>query len=245
MNEISKETAPGEYREHAFTEEEFVLVKESERLEVQMQYPILGMRHAECDCLLRKSVYERLVLAASYLPEGMKLRIWDAWRPFALQRELYESYAAQLIREFNLEGLSEREKETRIATYVSLPVEDADFPPVHTTGGAVDVTLIDEKGQELDMGTAFDEFSEATETAFFENGSNPVVRDNRRLLYHVMKKAGFTNLPSEWWHYDFGERFWAFYKEQPAKYRGVFTREEIYEETDEKSRIQSGNTKKN
>ena len=44
---------------------------------------------------------------------------------------------------------------------------------------------------------------------------------------NVMTKAGFTNLPSEWWHYDYGDRFWAYYNKCSAIYEGVFTKEEI------------------
>lgn len=42
-----------------------------------------------------------------------------------------------------------------------------------------------------------------------------------------MNKAGFTNLPSEWWHYDYGEKFWAYYNNTPAIFEGVFNIEEI------------------
>ena len=62
---------------------------------------------------------------------------------------------------------------------------------------------------------------------FFENEKNEMVRENRRLLYNTMVGQGFTNLPSEWWHFDYGNRFWAFYKKKKAIYRGVFTKEEL------------------
>lgn len=102
-----------------------------------------------------------------------------------------------------------------------------DIPPVHTTGGAVDLTILDNYGRELDMGSFFDEFTDRTYTAYYENEKNVLVKNNRRLLYNIMTTVGFTNLPSEWWHYDYGDRFWAFYKKEPTLYRGVFTKAEL------------------
>lgn len=148
-----------------------------------------------------------------------------------LQHELYERYSKDIIRDFELEQCTDEQKELVIRRFVSDPVEDRDVPPVHTTGGAIDLTLLDESGSELEMGTGFDEFSDLTYTAAFENEKNRIVRDNRRLLYHIMTNAGFTNLPSEWWHYDYGDRFWAYYRQQPAIYNGVFSKEEMHEGT--------------
>ena len=79
------------------------------------------------------------------------------------------------------------------------------------------------------MGTGFDAFSKKTNTVYYE-GINNEIRNNRRLLYYTMIKAGFTNLPSEWWHYDYGDRFWAYYTKKPAIYRGVFLRSDLNEE---------------
>jgi len=209
----------------------FVEIRETELIKVAMQYPVMGMHHAEQGCFVRKKVYEMLLLAARMLPLGYQLKILDAWRPFALQQELYRTYSERIVKEFGSDGCSEEEKRNVIRKFVSEPVNDRDLPPVHTTGGAVDLTIIRKDGTELEMGTGFDAFTEKTYTSFFEKQEetpeNIVVRDNRRLLYHIMTEAGFTNLPSEWWHFDYGDRFWAFYNQKPALYRGAFTREEM------------------
>ncbi|MBQ4051251.1 MAG: hypothetical protein IJD13_06430, partial [Oscillospiraceae bacterium] len=44
---------------------------------------------------------------------------------------------------------------------------------------------------------------------FEEHDEDPEARDNRRLLYHVMIRAGFTNYDGEWWHFDYGNPLWA------------------------------------
>ncbi len=201
----------------------FVELKDKEPFFVQMQYPRLGMRYAESRCLIREELFERLLAAQNSLPGGIRLCIWDAWRPFLLQKELYEKYRQQIVSQFHLEKKTECEVENVVRRFVSPPADNPLLPPVHTTGGAVDLTLADQNGTPLPMGTEFDAFSDKTRTDYFEHSENdPDVRDRRRLLYSVMTGQGFTNLPSEWWHYDYGDRFWGYYKNQPAYFAGIF-----------------------
>lgn len=230
MKKIPEIQSPEIWRCSDFQHEELVEIRDSRQFSVCMQYPLLGMKNAEERCFVRRETALRLSRAAELLPAGYRLKILDAWRPFALQAELFDVYSEKIIRDFTLADLPEDERNAFIARFVSHPVEDRDIPPVHTTGGAVDLTIIDENGTDLPMGTAFDDFTEKTDTAWFEKGGDTAVRDNRRLLYHVMTEAGFTNLPSEWWHFDYGDRFWAYYTKSPTLYRGVFRREEFDEE---------------
>lgn len=72
------------------------------------------------------------------------------------------------------------------------------------------------------MGTLFDDFTDRAWSDHFENYEQAdEVKRNRRLLYNVMIGAGFTNLPSEWWNYDYGDKFWSYFTGHPAKYLGV------------------------
>ena len=197
--------------------------------DIKMQYPILGMKSAVTECFLRYEVYELLKKAAANLPEGYRFRIWDAWRPLSLQKELYEFYRKSLIDNFDLSALSEDEQNKFISKYIAIPSEDPSSPPAHTTGGAIDITLIDAQGNEVDMGTGFDDFSEKAATDYFETAElkNSVAGKNRRILKNAMTSAGFTNLPSEWWHYDYGNRNWASYSGNEVIYKGVFIQENL------------------
>ncbi len=227
MNPIPEIHDPERYTESSFADSEFVKLENDDCFDICMQYPILGMDNAECECFVRIEVYELLKKAAGNLPNGYRFRILDAWRPFALQKELYEDYSLAITDQFGLAEKTEADRNAFIRKFVSDPVYDKDVPPVHTTGGAVDITIIGPDGNGLDMGSGFDEFSDRTYTAFYEASDNENIKNNRRLLYNIMTGAGFTNLPSEWWHYDYGDRFWAYYNKRPALYRGVFTRNEI------------------
>ena len=227
MECIPKVNEPETYELSAFQKSRFIEIFSDDKFEICMQYPILQMKNAETHCYVREEMFEHLLKATELLPYGYKFKILDAWRPFALQKELYEVYTDKIVKMFHLENCSQQERDRVIKKFVSLPVEDRRIPPVHTTGGAIDLTIMDEDGRELNMGTDFDEFTDCTCVDFFEGTTDTEIRDNRRLLYHIMTKAGFTNLPSEWWHYDYGDRFWAYYTRQPAMYSGKFEKKEL------------------
>lgn len=192
---------------------------------VKPQYHEKGIVGALNDCYVRREVAIMLVEAARKLPNGYKLMIWDGWRPFSVQSQLYDAYVNQLSNdfpEFSEERLIESARQ-----FVSYPNEDEESPAPHFTGGAVDVTIVDPNGDQLQMGTEFDEFTNSAWTKYFEekNNNEELTEDeetfmkNRRLLQHIMTTSGFTNYPAEWWHFDHGNQWWAKQSNEPvAKY---------------------------
>lgn len=211
----------------SFADAPFVTLTEGGPIGVAMQYPRRGMENAEPSCFVRRAVFDRLLEAQSRLPGGYSLCVLDAWRPRALQLELYERYALQIVKTFHLEAAPEEVRREKIAAFVSFPSSDRARPPVHTTGGAVDVTLTDAGGAFLPMGTPFDDFTEKASVDYFERYPAAGITENRRILYAAMCAAGFTNLPSEWWHFDYGDAFWAYYTGQAVRYAGCFERSEL------------------
>jgi D-alanyl-D-alanine dipeptidase len=86
----------------------------------------------------------------------------------------------------------------------------------HQTGGAIDVTLCDSKGLELNMGTKYAEFTDKTRTYPLKDDKlliNESELKNRTILYNAITSTGLLNYPMEWWHYSFGDRAWAAYSE--------------------------------
>ena len=184
------------------------------------QYYFQGVAGAAPDCYLRESVLKKLIEAQKLLPEGMKFKIWDGYRPIVIQQRLWNFYRQDVKNKYP--ELSDEEIDFKTSFFVSKPSYDVKKPSLHNTGGAVDLTIIDSNGNELDMGTAFDDFSDrAWSNHFEEYEENIIARDNRRILYNAMINAGFTNLPSEWWHYDYGTKFWGYFTNQTALYEGI------------------------
>ncbi|WP_187774717.1 M15 family metallopeptidase [Billgrantia pellis] len=183
-------------------------------LKVFPAYARLGIPGAVPECFVREGVYKALLAAARALPEGLGLVVLDGWRPWRVQQYLFDTLHEAI--HLHHPDLGEEQLLERTREFVSLPSRDPTAPSPHLTGGAVDVTLCDADGLPLDMGTLFDEALPASHSDHFERLGSPSheqrrARDNRRLLYRVMTGQGFTNLPSEWWHYDLGDQLWAHY----------------------------------
>lgn len=187
---------------------------------VDSQYYRQGVPGAYLDCYVRESLISMLKKAEALLPDGLKLKIYDGYRPICIQQRLWNHYRQDIVNKYS--DLSDEEIDFKTSFFVSKPSYDVTKPSLHSTGGAVDLTIITDTGYELNMGTLFDDFTDRAWTDHFENyGQADEVKRNRRLLYYAMISAGFTNLPSEWWHYDYGDKFWSYFTGRPAKYFGV------------------------
>ena len=122
--------------------------------------------------------------------DDLSLLVLDAMRPQRVQEQLWAA----------LQG-------TDLLGYLAPPERGS----IHSFGMAVDITLIDRLGRELDMGTPFDDLSELSHPALEETMlargelSVPQVA-NRQLLRHAMHHGGWIGINSEWWHFDCGNR---------------------------------------
>lgn len=163
--------------------------------------------------LVRESVASMLKAVNNSLMDfGVELLVLDGFRPIALQQELWD-YFIKIAR-----GLMPEAQNDQLVAYVGqywsdprhYKEDDYRTWPTHNTGGAVDLTLQDKAtGQDLFMGSVFDDVDQISSTRYFEDLSMTSLsaieaRKNRRLLYHAMTSAGFYNYHHEWWHFDFG-----------------------------------------
>lgn len=116
--------------------------------------------------------------------------VLDALRPQRVQEQLWEA----------LQG-------TDLLGYLANPAGGS----IHSFGMALDLTLIDRHGCELDMGTPFDDLTAlshpALEDGFLASGKLTNVQlANRRLLRAAMQHGGWHGIHTEWWHFDCGDR---------------------------------------
>ncbi|MFF4796637.1 M15 family metallopeptidase [Streptomyces sp. NPDC001276] len=153
---------------------------------------------------LREGVVKRLVKAQELLPQGLRLLFVEGYRPPSLQRAYFEEYAGQL-QAIHADWSAEQ-IHSAASRYVSPP----DIAP-HSAGAAVDLTLADAEGRELDLGTRMNADPEESEGACYTHAANisTEARANRKLLGSVLTAAGLVNYPTEWWHWSFGDRYWA------------------------------------
>ena len=129
------------------------------------------------ECFLRLKTVNALIDAnKKFLEKGYKIKIFDCYRPLDIQKKMWKIVSNP--------------------KYVADPAKGS----IHNRGGAVDITLIDSLGKELDMGTPFDFFGiEASHN--YPNVSDNV-KQNRILLKTIMTSSGFNSFDSEWWHYN-------------------------------------------
>lgn len=133
-----------------------------------------------CDqCLIRKEVADALKQANDNLSRrGLRIKFFDCYRPLDIQKQMWDIHPD--------------------ANYVANPHKTGS---IHNRGGAVDITLVNLDGQELDMGTAFDHFGKEAHHAY--TSLPDTVLSNRHLLKKTMEAYGFSSIASEWWHYNY------------------------------------------
>jgi len=170
------------------------------------RYFAMGLPGALPGCWLREGLAERVMRAAESLPGDLVLRVWDGWRSSETQSALFEAYVEDLAAQYPHLGRPELEQVAR--PYVTPPDPGHHAPPPHLTGGAVDLTIARADGTELDLGTGFDAFVPEAGAAALEDIDVPA-RSHRRLLFHALTAQGLTAYVEEWWHFDFGDQFWA------------------------------------
>ena len=151
---------------------------------------VLDLRYATADNFLRRKVYPdgarcllrpvtaaKLEEAARSLRErGFRIRLYDCFRPRSVQWEMWRILPRP--------------------GYVADPRKGSH----HNRGVAVDLTLADRDGREVEMPTAFDTFTRAAHHAY--SGGSSTARRHREILLRAMEQAGFRRNAMEWWHYD-------------------------------------------
>lgn len=130
------------------------------------------------ECYLRKSTAEALVKANEAFKQlGYRIKLFDCYRPLSVQKKMWKI----------LPGTH----------YVANPAKGSK----HNRGAAVDLTLVDAQGKELNMGTPFDFFGKEAHHTYTEYPKE--VLENRKLLKETLDKFNFKSIYSEWWHYEY------------------------------------------
>lgn len=150
---------------------------------------VFDMKYATTDNFLKKKVYPcdecylrvktvKALLQAnkSFLEKGFRIKIYDCYRPRSIQKKMW--------------------KIVPDADYVANPKKGS----IHNRGGAVDISLVNSNGIELDMGTKFDFFGKEASHNYLQLTEE--ILANRKLLKGIMLQHNFKSFDSEWWHYN-------------------------------------------
>jgi len=133
--------------------------------------------YRQARCLLRPNVADELSRVQTDLEaQGLSLKAYDCYRPLSVQKLMWKIMPDD--------------------RYVANPARGSR----HNRGSAVDVTLVDKSGKELEMPTGFDDFSDRAHRDY--NNISKSAQENRQKLEVAMAKQGFVPLQTEWWHFD-------------------------------------------
>ncbi|MFJ8181065.1 M15 family metallopeptidase [Streptomyces sp. NPDC094469] len=159
---------------------------------------------------VREGVLARLHHARSLLPAGIDLLFIEGYRPPSLQRRYFTEYRDELAAA--QPGWTAERLHEAASRYVSPP----EIAP-HSAGAAVDVTLVDQDGHELHLGTRVNASPEESDGACFTHAPDlgDEARHHRALLLNAMESAGFTNYGTEFWHFSAADRYDALMRREP------------------------------
>ncbi|MFN5116943.1 MAG: M15 family metallopeptidase [Cyanobacteriota bacterium] len=183
---------------------------------------------------LRSGVLQRLLEAQALLEHrapGVRLAIFDAWRPLAVQRFMVRHAIETECRVRGLDPSTPSaaldDVEALVGRFWAPPSADPHTPPPHSTGAAVDLTLAARERALLPMGGAIDELGPVSEPDHYaaacrEDPASAQAQwhQNRSLLAAVMGEAGFARHPNEWWHFSHGDQLWAWQQQQDCAHYG-------------------------
>jgi len=167
---------------------------------------------------MRKTIYDKLVKAQKTLPKGIRFCIYEAYRSLELQKMIFEKRSSQLR---TLHPSWSEEEVYMEATRLVSPVVTLDgtknIPP-HSTGAAIDIYLVDDKNHVIEMGIHPRDWMQDLDGSISITNStkiSPEAQKNRAIMSKALAEVGFSNYTKEYWHWSYGDRYWAYMTKQP------------------------------
>lgn len=162
---------------------------------------------------LRKTVYEKLKQAQSKLPKGLKFCLYEGYRSLNLQEIIFTKHYAN-VKQRNPDW-TEKDiflETTKLVSPVINPDHTQNIPP-HSTGAAIDVYLINAQGKPIDMGIHPKDWMMDKDGQLSLTASTYITNEakkNRQIMNDALSTVGFVNYPTEYWHWSYGDRYWAY-----------------------------------
>ncbi len=162
---------------------------------------------------LRKTVYDKLKLAQSKLPKGYYFCLYEGYRSLELQKIIFDKqYINVKQRHHDWPENDIFLETTKLVSPVINPDKTYNIPP-HSTGAAVDVYLIDDEGKAVDMGIHPKDWMMDKDGQLSLTDSTIISESAikfRKIMSDALSAVGFVNYPTEYWHWSYGDRYWAY-----------------------------------
>lgn len=151
---------------------------------------------------LRKTVAKMICRAEKKLPKGMTFIIGDAWRPQYIQVEIMKCFIKRFSKKYPKWPKNKIVKEVRKYVHPS----SGKYASGHMTGGAVDLRLWS-NGKKIPMKSSKLTYQENAKS--FQPKLPLYIQKNRNIMFTVLKKVGLFNYSKEYWHWSYGDIWWA------------------------------------
>jgi len=166
---------------------------------------------------MRKGVYERLLKAQELLPHGLKFCLYEAYRSLELQQALFDNRYNDLKSLHSSWRHEELFQETTKLVSPTINRDGSKNIPPHSTGGAIDIYLVDEAENPVDMGILVKDWMKDLDGSLSQIDSSIIsveVKRYRTIMGEALRAVGFINYPTEYWHWSYGDRYWAYHKSE-------------------------------
>lgn len=165
---------------------------------------------------MRKTVFEKINKAQANLPNNWRFRLYEGFRSLTVQQMLFDQEYQRVVKRYPDAGHEKHFNETTRLVSPVINFDGSKNISPHNTGGAIDIEIITAEGNLVDMGMAIKDWDtvipELCETNF--PAISAEIKNNRQILLEVLSAQGFVNYPAEWWHFSYGDRYWAYHKNQ-------------------------------
>ncbi|HVV68531.1 MAG TPA: M15 family metallopeptidase [Gammaproteobacteria bacterium] len=173
---------------------------------------------------LRIAVYEKLLIAQQSLPNDLKFCLYEGYRSLQLQEQLFnQRYQMLKQRHPDLEHPQLFQATTRMVS-PTINLDGSTNIPPHATGGAFDIYLVDMAGEIVDMGIRAADWMQDYDGSLSKTDSliiSDQAKHYRAIMSQALNAVGFVNYPWEYWHWSYGDRYWAHQLKRPYALYGA------------------------
>lgn len=163
---------------------------------------------------IRRTVYEKLLEAQNTLPNNLKFCLYEGYRSLKLQEKLFNDryiFLQQAYPDWQHEQLFQ--ETTKMVSPVINFDGSCNIPP-HSTGAAIDIYLVNKQGDIVDMGINVADWMKDIDGSISQTNSTKIsdkAKEHRLIMSRALNDVGFINYPREYWHWSYGDRYWAYH----------------------------------
>ena len=161
---------------------------------------------------LRKTLYHKLIQAQDLLPKNLRFCIYEGYRSLDLQKMLFETRFQEIAELYPSWTHQQQFIETTRLVSPIMNLDGSTNIPPHSTGGAVDLYLVDQKGNPVEMGILTKDWMLDVDGSLSKTDSlciSDAAQKYRKIMSEALSNVGLVNYHTEYWHWSYGDRYWA------------------------------------